>query len=1035
MDNKESLIYSYPLFPLHVTDVVPEHPYVAHHMPQCPLASLKSYSQSEECMHSGSFNMSKWKTMAQELHPQPVCPGCVKQSPENTNWCSTCGELLIGASLCSSDLSDWNPHGASFQSLQMAHAEPVTCAPEWTVGIFQRPTGCINSYFAQDDANADDHVNYPHQATSTIALEPSFSTTSFVATPSFVSSLSKIQSNVSDGSQSAVTQQSTQTYVAETSAPRGGTQIETLKSTFNELNLRSVHPASVTTFDYVGCRTQEYSTSCGSSFVERSTKTAYSYPETLGDYTNSFPYFGRQRCISGPVRNAVANAELGYQSDLPCVEFVPTMYRLEDCNSPPGLLIGQVFPPYMGSAWCTQVNQQQHQPSQPHQQTSQYRESDFIPQMPLYTQGIISHSCASVCVPGSSFVQKAHQQHIAVYPRRKNPSECTRNQLNETTIETRNTLSVPTNARARSVSPDIHLSSKRYLGDTKAIKPNKLQFNWQSSRTAWSAHDPVLAKKKSAAYLRASYSHGARKPTEQHSKSQSLFRNTELVPDTVRHVTHSAQPSSRNEQAKAKCFSNTPTSTINACLYHKQERRRKRNRMHKPKQQTLITCETPSTQRCVSSAPLLTDTRVDRVSSTSSSRADSVTVQKELEPVPEPPTLCSSGQPDWLLLPDELWLAVIRPLSPADRARLALVCRRLAALTLDRSLWRVVQLHRHHHLTDMALTSIGRLCPRELRLTYCRGDNIAVNGLRQLFKSCGPHLRKLSFIGCSKGVFDCDLTLLLAAEHCPNMSHINASYTQAVRDRTVTTLAKSALHLVSVKLNGAQLISNSAIQQLVHYHKDTLQRLELFGCFRLNSDIFAVLGRCQQLRALAFGHLHHLSSDGLLELVGKLPLLSSLDLRGTQALTNDTNLTRLADKCPHLEEVVLANIHSLKHEAGIAHMLRRLPRLRVLDLCGLTAVGDLTMEALANGCPQLEELDITCTSVTQKGLTHLTQTPAKCLRCLQISHCHGITKDVLEKLVKTCSKLTLLYVYGFKNIKDWSFLQTLRPELLVKSDG
>ncbi|KAA3676869.1 uncharacterized protein DEA37_0015192 [Paragonimus westermani] len=997
MDNKESLIYSYSLFPLRVNDVVPEHPYIAH-MSQCPLASLKSYSHSEESMHSGSFNMSKWRTAGQELHPHPVCPGCVKQSPENTNWCSTCGELLIGASLCSSDLSDWNPHGASFQSLQVAHAEPVTCAPEWTVGIFQRPTGCINSYFAQDDAHADDHVNYPHQATSTIALEPSFSTTSFVATPSFASSLSRIQSNASDGFQSAVTQQSTQTYhVAETSAPLGGTQIETLKSTFDELNLRSVHPASATTFNYVGCRNQEYSTSCGSSFVERLTKTASSYPETLGDYTNSFPYFGRQRCISGPVRNARANAELGYQSDLSCVEFVPTMYRLEDCNSPPGLLIGQVFPPYMGNAWCAQVHQQQ-QPPQPHQQISHYRESDFITQMPLHTQGIISHSCASACVPGSSFVQKAHQQHIAVCPRRKNPSECTRNQFNETTTETRNTLSVPTNARARSVSPDIRLSSKRYLGDTKAIKPNKLQFNWQSSRTAWSAHDPVLAKKKSAAYLRASYSHGARKPAEQHSKSQSLFKSTELVPDTVRHVTHSAQPSLRNEQAKAKCFSNTPTTTINACLYHKQERRRKRNRVHKPKQHTLITCETPSTQRCVSSAPLLTDTQVDRVSSSSSSRGDLVMTQKDLEPVPEPPALCSSGQPDWLLLPDELWLAVIRPLLPADRARLALVCRRLAALTLDRSLWRVVQLHRHQHLTDMALASIGRLCPRELRLTYCRGDNIAVNGLRQLFKSCGPHLRKLSFIGCSKGVFDCDLTLLLAAEHCPNMSHINASYTQAVRDRTVTTLAKSALHLVSVKLNGAQLISNSAIQQLVHYHKDTLQRLELFGCFRLNSDIFAVLGRCQQLRALAFGHLHHLSSDGLLELVGKLPLLSSLDLRGTQALTNDTNLTRLADKCPHLEEVVLANMHSLKHEAGIAHMLRRLPRLRVLDLCGLTAVGDLTMEALAIGCPQLEELDITCTSVTQKGLT-------------------------------------LLYAYGFKNIKDWSFLQTLRPDLLVKSDG
>uniref|UniRef100_A0A183AM13 F-box and leucine rich repeat protein 7 n=1 Tax=Echinostoma caproni TaxID=27848 RepID=A0A183AM13_9TREM len=289
------------------------------------------------------------------------------------------------------------------------------------------------------------------------------------------------------------------------------------------------------------------------------------------------------------------------------------------------------------------------------------------------------------------------------------------------------------------------------------------------------------------------------------------------------------------------------------------------------------------------------------------------------------------------------------------------VCRRFASLTLDRSLWHVIQLHRHQHLTNTALACIGRLRPRELRLTYCRGDNIGEEGLRCLFQGCGTGLRKLSFIGCTKGPFDRDIPLLLAADYCPNLSHVNASYTQAVRDQTVMALAKSAFHLISVKLNGAQQISNAAIQQLVHYHKDTLQRLELFGCFRLNSDIFKLLGSCQELRALAFGHLHHLSSDGLLELVGK-------------------------------------------GEVGIAQMLRRLPRLRVLDLCGLSAVGDMTMEALAQSCPHLEDLDVSCTSVTQNGLLHLAQVPATCLRCLRISHCREITKDVLEKLIKACPK-------------------------------
>lgn len=99
----------------------------------------------------------------------------------------------------------------------------------------------------------------------------------------------------------------------------------------------------------------------------------------------------------------------------------------------------------------------------------------------------------------------------------------------------------------------------------------------------------------------------------------------------------------------------------------------------------------------------------------------------------------------------------------------------------------------------------------------------------------------------------------------------------------------------------------------------------------------------------------------------QLPLLASLDLRGTQKLVTDTILSRLAKECPLLEEVVLANMSSLTREEGVITMLHQLPRLRVLDLCGLAVVGDNSLRALATSCPLLEELDISCTSVTEVG--------------------------------------------------------------------
>lgn len=94
---------------------------------------------------------------------------------------------------------------------------------------------------------------------------------------------------------------------------------------------------------------------------------------------------------------------------------------------------------------------------------------------------------------------------------------------------------------------------------------------------------------------------------------------------------------------------------------------------------------------------------------------------------------------NWLLLPDELWLEVLRYLSPVDRVRVAQTCRHLSRLSMDRSLWRVIHLHRQHHLTDADLVRIGNLKPKELRFTYCRGDSLTATG------ECAMYMLTFSF--------------------------------------------------------------------------------------------------------------------------------------------------------------------------------------------------------------------------------------------------------------------------------------------------
>lgn len=95
-------------------------------------------------------------------------------------------------------------------------------------------------------------------------------------------------------------------------------------------------------------------------------------------------------------------------------------------------------------------------------------------------------------------------------------------------------------------------------------------------------------------------------------------------------------------------------------------------------------------------------------------------------------------------------------------------------------------------------------------------------GVDRLFRACSKRLESLSFVGCSKGAFQADYFLMVSSRQCPNLHYIDASYNQSVRDQTVRAISSGSRALKSLLLNGAQLISNSAIEHVVRRHKTTL---------------------------------------------------------------------------------------------------------------------------------------------------------------------------------------------------------------------
>lgn len=887
-----------------------------------------------------------------------ACPKCFYQSSERVNWCSLCGELLIGANLSKCQDTEGGPD-------------------------FLHP---LYPHFAQGS-----DLRAPHIPTLSNSSDPPFPAPS-LSLPN--------QTSQCDEFSFLTPKHASLSYVAETSIPYS-TTFNQLHARFGDFHFESAPKLNSDSLQHVNTNLNGLVASVSRYSASDAHETA-SFPLIMDSCDQS--YWNH----ANPILNSLHSAGISPQDQQNCVSIPAKHFRMPvnqgrsrgDALKSSHLDVADIVSPSNDHnsqksfiSWYGLPAGNEAQQTNLRCETNLHQKSKNVPFQDKLTLQLTREgtSLANMEPCLTKFVRPGTH-------RRKYMSECLR-------FPVCNGNSISAFHRARSASSNFNsiLDS-----NFESNQPPSFHHPWQSSRIAWSVHNPVLLRKKPASYFQATENYKSRSATQRESNVTDHRGTATAIP---------------------LCHRNNYDNGL-YCSFNSNGVRSLIQRQHESIESSNCKLKKSDNSRKLTESDLPTDVMKTKVH-TSSKAAETKDGMMLTECVANMVSENSISYPDWLSLPDELWLAIFRRLCPNDRVHFAQTCRHMANLMLDRSLWRIIHVHRNHNLTDSALLRIASLQPKELRLSYCRGDSITVAGLKQMFIRCGPGLQKLSLIGCTKGPFDYDLPLRLVADYCHNLQHVNASYTESVRDQTVIALAKSATHLVSVKLNGARQISNAAIQQLVHYHESTLERLELFGCFRLNSKIFGLLGRCQKLRALAFGHLHHLSSDGLLGLVSKLPHLVSLDLRGTQTLGDPADLPKLAANCPYLEEIVLANMLSLRCQLGIVQMIRNLPRLRVLDLCGLPAVGDWSMQVLVSSCPQLENLDVSCTSVNQDGLRHLTK--AINLRCLRISHCREVTQSLLEELVQSCPKLNLLYAYGFNSISDWTFLQKVRSTLVVQS--
>ncbi|KAK2837173.1 hypothetical protein Q5P01_014385 [Channa striata] len=364
---------------------------------------------------------------------------------------------------------------------------------------------------------------------------------------------------------------------------------------------------------------------------------------------------------------------------------------------------------------------------------------------------------------------------------------------------------------------------------------------------------------------------------------------------------------------------------------------------------------------------------------------------------------------DWPCLPDEVWLSVLSLLSHRDLCTVGQVCSRLRTLAADYTLWKCLRIE-NATLTERWLLSVGKRRPRSLSLYSCSGLPITSRGLEMFFTLCRDTLEEISVTSCTGLGLHGDQILPLVGQLCDYVTSVDVSWS-GTTDKGVKALSYtcSGLKLRSVALNGCH-ITDEPLKDLVMKHRRSLCRLEVFGCqFLTSSCLQTVYETCPGLQHLNIGQVPKVNAHSLRAMSSHLKCLISLNLTGLQAVT-DATLENLLQNCVELQILTLSSCPGVT-DLTLHNISKCTPCIRSLNVSGCGTITDLGVQSLTLGCRRLQQLDLSSTRTGNRGVALLANYCSVHLHTVKLSFCHISLENIL-KLCRNCKRLNVLHLYG-----------------------
>ncbi|KAK4730161.1 hypothetical protein R3W88_023149 [Solanum pinnatisectum] len=322
--------------------------------------------------------------------------------------------------------------------------------------------------------------------------------------------------------------------------------------------------------------------------------------------------------------------------------------------------------------------------------------------------------------------------------------------------------------------------------------------------------------------------------------------------------------------------------------------------------------------------------------------------------------------------------------------------------------------------------SISQVCKQWLRIEGLTRSSVRVfeSNLLLNFLPRFPNLLKFD---TSEEITNTHLEIL--AEKCPRIQILNLNFKKKNRfyderdeslilddfdENGLCFIAMGCSHLNTVSLRKRSGVGDAGVVSLVSFLPKLIY-LDLSFCDKVSDEALRVIGSVSSLKYLNLQGCWLVSDAGLKSLTGG-PLrmtLKKLILAECDRIT-DCGVLSLMQLCC-LEELDLAecgpNVTDLAGEA-----IASSESFKRLNLSWLVNVSDATVVALAEGCKNLDALNLTgCEFVTGEGVRTLTKHGS--LKELILTNCEKLSGYDMEELVLGCQ--TLEYIVVDKRLRMW----------------